>query len=306
VGRHGVGKSALLAQAAAELGIDYTCRDLSLLEPPDLVGLPKMDGSVTRYLPPSFLPTAGRGLLAFEELNRCPVYMRAPCLQLLTNRSLNDYMLPDGWLPVAAINPNDMGYEVEELDPALLSRFVRLDVEPDREEWLAWARDSEVSPGVISYVASDPTVFDDPESNPRAWAYVSDLLRAAAKAGTPQETLREAVAGLVGPTRMAAFFRVLRGDEPPLTADDVLAYRLHRDRFRALRKAGRLDLVQASLRAIQVHLQAKRNYDQVRADRAAWKNLGTFLGDLPGDLREQAMAFFDEREYEAPQVRKRA
>jgi MoxR-like ATPase len=304
IGRHGVGKSALLEQAAAELGIDLVCRDLSLMEPPDLVGLPKMDGPVTRYHPPAFLPTTGRGLLAFEELNRCPAYMRAPCLQLLTARTLNDYALPTGWLPVAAINASDTGYEVEDLDPALLSRFVQVAVVPDREEWLAWARASEIHPDVNAFVASDPAIFDGPESNPRAWAYVSDLLRAAVKAGTPRETLREAVAGLVGPARTVAFFRALHGDEPPLTADEVLAYALHRTRLQAWIKAGRLDLARGSLLAIQKRLQARRDYDQVRADRAAWNHLGTFLGDLPGDLYEQAMKFFEERDYEAPQVRK--
>src|SRR5207249_5537844 len=72
-GRHGVGKSELLAQAAARLGIGLVVRDLSLMEPPDLVGMPKVgkDGK-THYAVPSFLPTAGRGLLVFEELNRCP------------------------------------------------------------------------------------------------------------------------------------------------------------------------------------------------------------------------------------------
>jgi MoxR-like ATPase len=314
VGRHGVGKSALLEQADVELGIGYICRDLSLMEPSDLIGLPKMDGPVTRYLPPAFLPADGRGLLVFEELNRCPAYMRAPCLQLLTARTLNDYMLPTGWLPVAAINPSgtgyeveecDTGYDVEELDPALLSRFVQVAVVPDREEWLAWARASEIHPDVIAYVASDPAIFDGPESNPRAWAYVSDLLRAV-KAGTPRETLREAVAGLVGPTRMAAFFRAPHDDSSPLTADDVLAYPHHRARLRAWIKAGRLDLAGVSLLAIQKRLQARRDYDQVRANDAAWKNLGTFLGDLPGDLYEQAIAFFKDRDYDSPRARKRA
>jgi MoxR-like ATPase len=121
------------------------------MEPPDLVGLPKLDGSVTRFLPPSFLPTGGKGLLVFEELNRCPTYMRAPCLQLLTARTLNDYELPAGWLPVAAINPPDQGYEAEELDPALRSRFVQAVVEPDREEWLAWARTVGTHAAVLAY-----------------------------------------------------------------------------------------------------------------------------------------------------------
>ena len=88
-GRHGVGKSALLARAAQRLGIDQIVRDLSIMEPPDLVGIPSVapEGR-TRYAPPAFLPSGGRGLLAFEELNRSSRYMQASCLQLLTARRL--------------------------------------------------------------------------------------------------------------------------------------------------------------------------------------------------------------------------
>src|SRR5262249_17559966 len=100
IGPHGVGKSEVLQAAAHELKIDFITRDLSLMEPPDLIGLPTMKGGVTRYCRPSFLPTSGQGLIVFEELNRCATYMRAPCLQLLTARCLNDYRLPEGWLPL--------------------------------------------------------------------------------------------------------------------------------------------------------------------------------------------------------------
>jgi hypothetical protein len=306
-GRHGVGKSELLAEAARELGIDLIVRDLSLMEPPDLIGLPRLDGDLTRFCPPNFLPRGGRGLLVFEELNRCAAYMRGPCLQLLTARSLNDYHLPRGWFPVAAINPSDEGYEVEELDPALLSRFVRVDVVPDRGEWLAWAGSCGVHRGVIGYVESDPTIFDAASSNPRAWAYASDLLQATGQAEVPEEILRAAVAGVVGPERAMAFFRFLRGDgERPMTAEDVLErYPGNRRRLRGWIDAGRLDLVQVCLHEVEMRLQSRRNFDEVRSDPDAWKNLGMFLEDLPGDLAEEAGAFFAERQYEMPGPRRR-
>jgi MoxR-like ATPase len=89
-GRHGVGKSEAFAHAAAQLEIGLIVCDLSVMEPPDLVGLPRVgeDGR-THYAPPAFLPQTDQGLLVFEELNRCPRYMQAPCLQLLTARQLN-------------------------------------------------------------------------------------------------------------------------------------------------------------------------------------------------------------------------
>jgi MoxR-like ATPase len=302
-GRHGIGKTELFQAAAAELGIEYICSDLSLMEPPDLVGLPVMTGGKTHYFPPSFLPTEGSGLLCFEELNRCEKYMRAPCLQLLTARCLNDYTLPLGWLPTAAINPTNGDYETDELDMALISRFVRVEVEPDVDEWLAWARAQAncIHPDVMSYVKSDPAIFDDPQSNPRAWVHVSDLLHAQGRAGSSDETVHQAVAGLIGAVRAEAFLGGRYKEGQPLQADDILVrYPRQGKRLRAWVEAGRLDLVRGSLHNLETRLQARGHYEQARRNAEHWANLSAFLADLPGDLFEQAMTFFDDREYDRP------
>ncbi len=301
VGRHGVGKSELLKEAADELGVDYIARDLSLMEPADLTGLPRANGKSTIYLPPSFLPRNGKGLLAFEELNRCEPYMRAPCLQLLTERALNDYRLPEGWLPVAAVNPSTADYEVAELDPALVSRFVRLDVEPDHDQWLDWARSKGIHPAVTRYVEKDKTVFDMPESNPRAWKYISDLLQAANKVGSPSAPLRAAVIGLVGDERGVAFLQTLTNGQMPLAANDILqGYSRRRSDILQWIQQGRIDLVRSTLLAVQKFLQPAANYEQMKKSRSQWKNLGSFLADLPGDLREEAEADFKARGYSVP------
>lgn len=141
-GRHGVGKSSLFEEAAQRQGIGIIVRDLSLMEPVDLIGIPRInDDGRTEYHAPSFLPEDGAGLLVIEELNRCPRYVQVPCLQLLTARRLNDYVLPPGWLPCAAINSGDE-YLVDDLDPALTWRFVQVRVEADPTNWAAWARES--------------------------------------------------------------------------------------------------------------------------------------------------------------------
>ena len=305
-GPHGVGKSEILEAAAKELGIDYICRDLSLMEPPDLIGLPKLDGGVTRFLPPSFLPTKGKGLIVFEELNRCPNYMRAPCLQLLTARSLNDYALPPGWLPVAAINPSGEEYEVCDLDPALLSRFVQATVEADLEEWLHWARTHNVHPSVIDYVGANTDIFSGSLSNPRSWKYVSDVLHGHAKAKSAPETLRIAIAGLVGDKRAAAFFAFAKTRVLPLRAEEILSsYDRYRAQLQAWIRDGRLDLLRGSLFAIKICLQAQQNYVDVKNSRIRWRRLGEFLSDLPGDLREEAESFFQERNYSLPTAKRK-
>lgn len=305
-GCHGVGKSELLQQAAAELRIECITRDLSLLEPSDLIGLPKMDGETTKYLPPDFLPTSGKGLLIFEELNRCERFMQAPCLQLLTARTLNDYQLPPGWLPAAAINPADEGYDVFTLDAAVLSRFVQVAVVSDQRSWLIWARRNNVHSAVLDYVDSDPTVFDAPESNPRAWEYVSDLIKAGDRERTSHGILHKAIIGQVGEERGIAFINTLTQKELPLEAEEVLsAYEDHRAKVQLWISRGKLDLAEMTLLSVQKYLQPDGDYTFTKGDRSRWRNLAWFLHDLPGDLQERMREYFREREYTFPRRPKR-
>jgi hypothetical protein len=306
IGPTGVGKSSILQQFCAQKGIGFICRDLSIMEPPDLVGLPTLKNDRTHFLPPSFLPTDGEGLLVFEELNRAPSYMRAPCLQLLTARTLNDYVLPQGWLMAAAINPSIDGYDVAGLDLALLSRFVQIHVRADRQEWLAWARTHGVPNQVIAYVESDVSVFDAPTSNPRAWVSVSALLKGGERLEASKLLLQVLVTGCVGPERGLAFCRFLADPVQPLSARDVLAaYGKHQKTLQRWVARGKLDLVEGTLLNVEKHLQSSVDFDSIRANSASWKRLGQFLKDLPGDLRANAEDFFNENEYPLPNKSRR-
>jgi hypothetical protein len=295
-GRHGVGKSEIIHSAAAELGIDVVVRDLSVMEPPDLIGIPRVEADGrTHYAPPAFLPTGGRGLLVFEELNRAPRYVVAPCLQLLTARCLNDYALPPGWVPCGAVNDADDGYQVEDLDPALLSRFVRIKIEADQKAWCAWARTANVHPKVVAFVEGNPNIFKDPQSNPRAWTYVSRLLQAADAGSYSPDELVVAVAGLVGETWSGAFAESLGGDTP-LTALKVIdGYQGHAGLVRRWKKAARLDLLEASWVNLRNHLQRQATFDAVVAHPDQKRNAERFLSELPPDLAIQARSWLDDR-----------
>lgn len=296
VGPHGSGKSQISEVAAKELGINYIVRDLSLMEPPDLVGLPEKYGNTTRYLPPSFLPTSGKGLLVFEELNRCPNYMRSPCLQLLTARSLNDYTLPEGWLPLACINPDDSDYEVQSLDKALLSRFVKVQVVPDVDSWLEWAGSNGVDGDIIAYVGSDRKIFKD--TCPRDWKYVSDLR--IVKPKPSQEILDIAMAGLVGRERMVGFKTFLKGGRPlPKIMDLLTNYRFHRTSIQECTRKGETDKLDSLVYALKTHLQDEDNYHKIR-ESGTWFTLKQFCEDLIPDLAEDLVSFMEARGYEKP------
>lgn len=285
-GGHGVGKSQLLKQAATELGIDILVRDLSLMEPPDLVGLPVQRDGRTVYAPPGFLPADGRGLLVFEEVNRSERYMLSPCLQLLSARTLNDYNLPPGWLPVAAINPSDDGYDVNQLDAALLSRFVCLEVEPSVKEWTAWATNHGVHEAVVRYVTQTDEVFAS--SNPRAWTYVSNVLKCHESGDSGRNVLLAVIAGLVGGVQARAFLTTyLAGDDDiPLTLPDIAAvYPRHRPTVKRWVEGKRTDLLAATAHAVKVGTQSSDLCARiVEADGEQAQNIADFLSDLPADL----------------------
>jgi len=290
IGKHGIGKSQLIQEAAKSMGIDCIVRDLSLMEPPDLAGMPKIEDGEMSYATPSFLPTKGKGLLVFEEVNRSQRYIQSPCLQLLTDRTLNDYVLPKGWLPVACINPANDEYQTTDLDPALLSRFMQIEIEPSVEGWGKWATENNVNSRVINYLlSSGDEIFESPMSNPRSWTYVSNTLDAANNQEVDEEIVLTAIQGLIGESLGYSFWRYIHGTEHPLQADEILNdYTSKRPMVLGWKENGKLDLLQASFHHLKTYMQASSNVRAVNEDRVKASNIKTFLNDLPGDLRLKA------------------
>src|SRR5690606_1025259 len=183
----GIGKSELVRGVAGRLGVESVVLDLSLLEPPDLIGLPVVEAGVTRYATPRILPQGGAGILMLEELNRAERFIQQPALQLLSARSLHEYVLPEGWVVFAAVNPASGDYHVTPLDKALQARFLALQVRADRAEWLAWATARDLHPGVVALARQHERVFDDVP--PRTWTYVAELLTSMRPAELADTTL---------------------------------------------------------------------------------------------------------------------
>jgi hypothetical protein len=295
IGAHGLGKSEITAAAAAAIGVDCISRDLSLMEPPDLVGLPKIEGGATTFLPPEFLPReSGRGgFLLIEEINRAPRYMQACCLELLTSRRLNSYVLPENWLPVACINPKVEGYHVDLLDAALMSRFMKIEVCAAVEPWAAWARANGIHAKIIEYVQGVPHSLDESQggSNPRSWTYASRALLAANAELLERSpnTIVTALTGLIGPIHTTALVRLILGTEVALKPSDVLhSWPASRATMKRWKQQGRLDLLAASMRAVLQWVRPEGVADELRGDVHRRGHVRAFVAMLPGDLAEQA------------------
>lgn len=297
-GPSGIGKSECVHHVANhQLNIDCIAFDLSLLEPPDLVGLPVIENGRTSYAVPATFPTEGAGILLLEELNRAERYIRQPVLQLLSARSLNDYTLPDGWSVVAAINPQTSNYDVDNLDQALRDRFLRLSVRADREAWLDWARDNGVHPAVIELARTHDRLLED--VSPRTWKHVSDLLHYCTGDVAPQDHVLSACLGGYLPeawlTTLLAT-RVQFQSSDGLKVETVLKWyakdKSLRRRVASLRSKGRTDILE------QLSWQVITILDQcdlkalMTANRFSLASFERLIDDLPGDHAERAQLAF--------------
>lgn len=184
-GAPGVGKSAIVRQAAESMGLALVDIRAVLLDPVDLRGVPSIEDGITRWNPPVFLPTEGEGVLFLDELPQAPESVQSALLQLVLDRRLGEYRLPDGWRIVAAGNRVTDGTFSRKLSKALGSRFAtHLDVAVDLDDWCRWAVENQIEPEILGFVRFRPDLlhsFDAKAAGnsfpcPRVWAEVSGFV----------------------------------------------------------------------------------------------------------------------------------
>jgi hypothetical protein len=217
-GSPGVGKSQVVTQVADKLGMDLIDVRAAQFDPVDLRGLPYLNGdNRTHWSAPDFLPTEGKGILFLDELNAADRSVQAACYQLVLDRRLGDYRLPDGWVIVAAGNKESDRAVTNRMSTALASRFVHLAYETHLDDWCAWAVDNDMPPQLIAFLRFRPNLLHafDPKSSekafpcPRTWQFVGDII----KAGAPPAIEHELFKGTVGEgaaVELSGFLRIWR------------------------------------------------------------------------------------------------
>ena len=288
-GPHGAGKSEIVRDCAEKRNIGFVALDLSAAEPVDLLGLPSISSGVTEYLIPACLPRGGSGILFFDELNRALRQVRAVLLNLITMRHvpLSNYRLPEGWRIVAACNPANGSYQVDELDEALVSRFVRVKLEPEVSAWLEWAVGEGVHPEVIAFVRAQSRFSRT--GNPRAWHMLSRWMTSNSAWKEDPETLSACAEGLVGPAEGRAFAAYLFSNLRPLRFEQILAGEsAYQASIHQWVRAKRVDLFHAAAEAIRIGLTdfVKSPSDRATPEAMA-KEIEKFARLCPADIRKQ-------------------
>ncbi len=231
-GPPGVGKSQIVAQTAAEMG--YELKDIRavMLDPVDLRGIPRITpGGKTQWCAPSFLPAPGeasRGILFLDELNTAPPLVQAACYQLILDRRIGEYVLPEGWVVIAAGNREQDRSVTHRMPTALANRMVHLEIEVSTEDWLLWADGAGIRPEVSAFIRFRPKLLHDfdPRSaskafaTPRSWAFVSAILDAAPAPSVEYDLYR----GTVGDAAAAEFSGFLDSWRELPAISEILAH----------------------------------------------------------------------------------
>lgn len=200
-GPPGIGKSDVVRQVAKERNVSLRDIRALLLDPVDLRGLPFLsEAREAKWAIPDFLPKEGQGILFLDELNAAAPMVQASCYQLVLDRKLGEYTLPDGWVIVAAGNRESDRAVTTRMPTPLRNRFTHLAFEVDVQEWCEWAIRTALRPEVIAFIRFRQDLLSqfDRDANafpsPRSWSFVSKILKSAPATSIEHDL----IAGTVG------------------------------------------------------------------------------------------------------------
>jgi MoxR-like ATPase len=194
-GPPGIGKSSIVAQVAAAYGLECIDLRLSQLAPTDLRGLPVAENGRSHWFPPEFLPSEGEGVLFLDEINMAPPTMQGMAQQLILDRKVGSYTVPDGWFIWAAGNREEDRAAVFDMPAPLANRFLHVEVAPSFEDFKAYALARGLHEHVVAFLSFRPELLHRSDAlqpawpSPRSWEMASQLhlieLDVAAAVGAP-------------------------------------------------------------------------------------------------------------------------
>ena len=233
-GPPGVGKSQIVAEVASKHGVPVIDIRLSQMEPSDLRGIPFRSGDTVEWAVPGILPNAGRhgprGILFLDEITSAPPSVSAAAYQLILDRKLGEYEVPEGWAIFAAGNRQGDRGVTYTMPAPLANRLSHFEVETHLDDWVAWAWANGIDERIIAFLRFRPELlFDfDPAHNPvafpspRSWEFAHRSLQ---KFGANPKLLLGTLQACVGPAagiELHAFINSL--DKMP-DLDDIVAGR---------------------------------------------------------------------------------
>jgi MoxR-like ATPase len=261
IGESGIGKTALIKKLCKKKEYYNIVIDGNMLKEGEIGGLPtveeyrvNIDGKEeirkrTVYAVHAKLQEIDKALcekperpilLFIDEINRCEHTVQQELMNIILNREINGYRLPEKVFVAAAMNPSSKyerysgsDYQVVDMDPAQEDRFVCIEIEADVKSWLAWGLgEGNIHKAVLDFISSFPEYLHTPYSNemvkatPRSWERVSNSYKVylKEKERVPSRIFLNIIRGNVGGSIAQEFYNFLESSKNPLiTPEDIFS-----------------------------------------------------------------------------------
>lgn len=202
MGPPGIGKTAIMEQVAADLGVGLVSYSMTHHTRQSALGLPfiekKVYGgveySVSEYTMSEIIASVydmmertglKEGILFLDEINCVSETLAPAMLQFLQYKIFGRHRVPDGWIVVTAGNPPEYNNSVREFDIVTWDRLKRIDVEPDYDVWKEYAYKKGIHAAILTYLDIKKSDFYKIETTvdgksfvtARGWSDLSDMMK---------------------------------------------------------------------------------------------------------------------------------
>ncbi len=169
MGPPGIGKTAIMEQVAAEMGVGLLSYSMTHHTRQSALGLPFIvhknyggkEYDVSEYTMSEIISSVydlmentgvREGILFLDEINCVSETLAPIMLQFLQYKVFGRHKVPDGWIIVTAGNPPEYNNSVREFDIVTWDRLKRIDIEPDFAAWKEYAYKAGVHPSILTYL----------------------------------------------------------------------------------------------------------------------------------------------------------
>ncbi len=313
-GPPGIGKSEIVAQVASELGIGFVNYSVTHHTRNSVIGLPVIEnledgGKYTEYTMSEIIASVLRekekghteGILLLDEFNCASEILMPVMLAFLQTRNIGLYKIPDEWVIVLCGNPSEYNQNAKRFTPAIMDRVRRMELLPDIDCFLEYAKTRNFHPLVLDYMKLYPAslykVTNDKTGTqtvtPRGWENLSRTMQAYEYAG--MEFNRRVILQYIKSSEIATdfwnFYWLNRNSFTDVQMNSIIEGNYSKDLLK-LFEQGDVQFLDSSLDLIEKGLIKSISYETPKKASAKISNVFKFLKKAGGNPSAIEKFFF--------------